>query len=476
MHWYVLLLVVASWFGGRAAVGQSIAPPSVGGPEEWPVRVLDLATGQGVPNVVVDGRTSRVQAVTDADGWALLMVGSKPESIVVHGAAGYGYHVGEYDHTAPKFVYLVPDAMYHKTPLIPVSGTVAPVVFQGTTQTVLGPNPYTIEVEVPQGVLPRAASLWIAPVPSFASPCPPGFDSYVNASVGQFAVELRDAQGKQIVDVLPSPGVIVRCSPTWYPYSMVPTYTDIVKGGQCRLTKTSARWDHQPDEMSWDPASGMFTAHLRACSWWIWILPFFMTRDSYNPPPPPVAVPPSPEVSIARSDCVKSQSLQSLPVNCGVVTGGPATVNFGTNGQVNINGQIVAALQASLGISPTQLAAVLTRLNAQFGAQVSGTAGGGVTIAVSGQAAQTINANQSLGASLACFSGDWRLAIAARPFTLTYGTNTYTWDLPEGIISAQCLTRDTGCGEPCWNVHPTAHQKYYPPSYKVCAGDPLKCW
>ena len=180
-------------------------------------RDRDAHRSDAVPNVVVDGRTSRVQAVTDAQGNATLLVGSKPESIIVHGGVNYGYHVGEYDHTAPKRVYLVPNSAYYKTPLIPTGGTTAPIVFQGTTQTVLGQNPYTIEVEVPPNVLPAPASFWILPVPSYASPYPRDADRYVNSAICQFAVELRDAQGRPITDVIPNPGIIVRSSPTWYP-------------------------------------------------------------------------------------------------------------------------------------------------------------------------------------------------------------------------------------------------------------------
>jgi hypothetical protein len=464
----LMLLVARTTSQASQVVAQGVAG-------EWPIQVLDLVTKQGIPNVIVDGRTSKVKAVTDAQGWVTLTVGSKPESIVVHGHSSYGYHVGEYDHTSPKFVYLVPNSFYHKTPLIPTTGTTSPVVFQGTTQSVLGPNAYTIEVEIPPNVLPVPASFWIAPVPSYASPCPADADRYVNAAVGQFAVELHDAQGKQITDVLPDPGIIIRTSPTWYPYSMVPAYTEIVKGAQCRLTKTSAKWDPQPDEMYWDPATGMFTGHLRACSWWIFIIPLFFSRDSYNPPPPPTPVPPLPEITIAKADCVKAGGLQSVPVNCGVVRGGPATVTFGVNGTVNITAQIMAALQASLGISPSQLASLLTRINVQFGAQVSGTAGGGVNVGVTGAPSQTIAQDQDLGANLHCYSGDWRLAIAMRPFALTYGAQTYTWDLPEGIISAQCLTLDLNCSELCYGK-PPGSAKYFPPSFKVCAGDPLKCW
>jgi hypothetical protein len=150
-------------------------------------------------------------------------------------------------------------------------------------------------------------------------------------------------------------------------------------------------------------------------------------------------------------------------------------VTFGVNGTVNITAQIMAALQASLGISPSQLASLLTRINVQFGAQVSGTAGGGVNVGVTGAPSQTIAQDQDLGANLPCYSGDWRLAIAMRPFALTYGAQTYTWDLPEGIISAQCLTLDLNCSELCYGK-PPGSAKYFPPSFKVCAGDPLKCW
>jgi hypothetical protein len=471
----VLIVGLAAMFLSCVRLpSQSTQPPVQA--EEWQIEVVDLVTGLGVPNVVVDGRTSRVQGVTDAQGFVTLQVGAKPESIVVHGNNNYGYHVGEYDHSAPRRVFLVPNTAYHKTPLIPRSGTVAPVVFQGVTRTVLGPNPYTIEVEVPAGVLPVDASFWILPVPSYASPYPKDADRYINSTACQFAVELRDAQGRAITDVLPDPGIIVRSSPTWYPYSLVAAGSEVVKGAQYRLTKTSGQWSHQPERSSYDPATGMFTAHLKACSWWVLIIPAFFFGDRVCPDPKPALAdpPPLPEVSISKSGCVVNGGITAAPVVCGVVTGGPATVTFGTNGTFSFSASTIAALKLALGIAPSQLMQLITRINASIGVELSASASGGVDVTLTGTATGGYQNNQSLGRP--CYSGEVRVSVVKRPYTLTVGANSYTWNIPEGILLAQCLTKDSTCGENCINVWPDAIQAYFPSSYKLCNGDSMKCW
>src|SRR5262245_59054303 len=81
---------------------------------DWSVEVRDFVTGQGIPNVKVDARTSQVQGWTDSKGVVTLSVTSQLEDIIVQGHPGYNYHVGSYVPNDPKIVYLVPDSAYHK--------------------------------------------------------------------------------------------------------------------------------------------------------------------------------------------------------------------------------------------------------------------------------------------------------------------------------------------------------------------------
>ncbi|HEB52448.1 MAG TPA: hypothetical protein ENI87_04235, partial [bacterium] len=256
------------WLVELGFVSFTVALPGVGCAQSaWQVQVRDLLTNQGVPNVIVDARTSGTNGVTDATGLVELQVrgGDTGEAIFVHGSASYNYTVGHYGTGLPRTVWLVPYSMFHKTGMIPVTGTTSPIVFQGVTHSCMGPNPYTIEVEIPPDVLPEAADFWIVPVPAYASPYPLGADAGVSAAAAQFAVELKDANGKSITEVLPAPGIVVRFSPTWYTYGEIAQHQDIVKATQYRLTQTSQDWDAQPDDCYYDPEAGMFTAHLRAC-------------------------------------------------------------------------------------------------------------------------------------------------------------------------------------------------------------------
>ncbi|HEB52273.1 MAG TPA: hypothetical protein ENI87_03345, partial [bacterium] len=338
-----------------AFVSFTVALPGVGCAQSaWQVQVRDLLTDQGIPNVVVEGRTSRVAGSTDAQGFVELEVTGDHdhESVIVHGADGYGYQAGYYPLYMPRVVYLVPDTALHATPLIPVTGTGAPIVFQGTTWTPFGQNAYTIEVEVPPDVLPEPASFRIAPVPVYASPLPDGCDALINGAVAQFTVDLRNAEGRPLTDVLPEPGIIVRCSPMWYTYAQMASAQSPAQGVPYRLTKTSASWAPQPDATSWDPASGMFTAHLRACSWWLlWFSPLLLSGDTHNGSGgiDPQVPPPAPEITIERDACVTSGLYDSGLVTCGVLQM-PVTCTIANSGTTSFNALFQAGLTAELGV------------------------------------------------------------------------------------------------------------------------------
>lgn len=441
--------------------------------QPWPVRVLDLATGQGIANVMVTGRTSGNESMTDANGEATLMVDDADESVLVHGNSGYNYTTGVYPHNRPQTFWLVPNSAFHKTGVIPVGGTPAPIVFQGVTQCCLGPNAYTLEIEVPAGVLPEPADFWIAPVPAYASPSPMGADAAVNGAIAQFAIELRDATGKELNKALPDPGIIVRFSPTWYPYSMIGAHTQQVDATQYRLTYTSQQWEAQPDKAFWNPTSGMFECHLRGCSWWF-ILPFvpFLAGDSH--PPAPSNPPPTPTVNITKSECMTTSQLSASFVTCGVVSGGPITASCGQNGKYTFGAGLSASMAASLGIAPSQLAQLITRINASLSMSAQLNADGEITVDVEGSGTATIPNGSSAGPNTLCYSGEARIAVYSQPYTLQVGTSTFNWAIPRGIVKTYCLTLDSTCGEQC-NTGPYKKDFTLPSSIKLCDGDPAKC-
>lgn len=441
---------------------------------EWTVEVRDLNTGQGIANVLVEGRSSRVHATTNAQGVATLMVTGDKESVIVHGGTGYNYQVGEYPITGPRVVYLVPDSMFHKTPLIPTTGTGAPVVFQGATQCVFGPNAYTIEIEVPPGVLPEPASFWIAPVPASASPCPHDFDRFVAAAIGQFAIKLVNAQGKEISDVLPEPGIVVRSSPTWYPFSILVPQNQVIKGTQCRLTKTSGRWDAQPDLLTWDPAAGMFTAHLRACSWWLILMPLLLPSSLGSADVPIPGPPPAPKIDIVPSDCCVTGPGDSSPVDCGKLRL-PLNAVFTAGTTTSFSAQIAAALTAQLGVAPSELASLITRLTVMVTGSLTLDASFSFTHTCSMTTGGPIPALTMVADP--CYSGEMSLTLASRTFTLTCGTHSTQVKFPEQVIKVLCLTLDPSCGtepSPC-NSGPLKKRELSPSSYKICQGDLLSC-
>lgn len=445
--------------------------------QDWLVRVRDLATGQGIPNVIVDARTSQTKGTTDATGLVELRVKGLDtgEALFAHGLASHNYTVGNYPTGAPRDIWLVPYAMFHKTGLIPVSGTTSPIVFQGVAHTFLGANPYTIEVEVPPNVLPVAADFWIVPVPPHASPYPQGADAGVSAAVAQFAVELKDGNGKNIDAVLPDPGVVVRFSPTWYTYGQIAQHQGIVQATQYRLTQTSQAWDPQPDACHYDPATGMFTAHLRACSWW-WILPFvpFLAGDS-RPAAPTTPTPPPPPVDILESDCPKSSLVCGTFATCGRINGGNCSVTLGNNGQVSFSAQFAAGITASLGIAPSNLAAVITRISASLGASASVNAQGGFDVSVNGSTSGSLANGDGTGPNTGCYSGTASIGLWNKEYTLKVGSATFPLLIPLGIVKKYCLDRDPTCHEECGSVFPVHKEIVVPKGLKVCAGDLLNC-
>lgn len=445
--------------------------------QDWQVRVLDLATGQGVPNTIVDARTSRTHGVTDADGLVVLQVlgNGKGEDVLAHGNSSYGYTAGHYSTGLPRTLWLVPNSMYHKTGVIPTAGTVAPIVFQGVTQSCFGPNPYTIEVEIPANVLPEPAEFWIVPVPAFAAPYPVGADAGVAAAAAQFTVELKDATGRDITKVLPEPGIVVRFSPTWYTYGQVAQHQGLVRATQYRLTRTSQSWDSQPDQCYYDPASGMFTAHLRACSWWV-ILPFvpFLTGDTRQPTPT-TPRPPAPELEIILSDCAKSSLVSSTFVTCGVVSGGACTASIGNNGRVSFSAQAVAGITATLGLSASDFIGFLPRLSASLGGTVSANAQGGFDVSVEGVATGALNNGDSAGPNSTCYSGEASIGLWNKVYVLKYGSASVPLAIPQGIVKKYCLSRDGSCGEECGLWTPVKREVVLPKGLKVCPGDILDC-
>lgn len=472
----------ASWGRRVASLGATIrlggsllvASGMLTAQTEWLVRVHDVVTGLGIPGVAVDGRTSSVQGVTDANGEVVLTVAGDQdagETITVHGHDGYNYSVGQFVTDRPRTLWLVPKTAYHKTGLIPVAGTTAPIVFQGVTPSVQGPNPYTIEIEVPSGVLPEPAELWIFPVPPHASPRPMDADAYTASAIGLFAVELRNASGVPITKVLPSPGITVRASPTWYQYSIVAPQSANLPGVQCRLTATSGQWDKQPAPLYWDHASGMVVGHLRACSWWLALLPLAVLAGDTGPWQPPPA---APEPAITKADCVTTHNVSATPVVCGKIVGGSITVTVSQGGKVNVGTQFVAGIQVQLGLSPSKLVNLLARLSGNLGFNAQLTASGGIEIAIDGANQSTWPQDALVGANALCHSGDARMGIYSETYTLKSGETEIVWPIPRGILRVACLAKDVSCGEHCWQAADT-RIFVYPQSLRVCDGDALKC-
>ncbi|MBZ0152626.1 MAG: hypothetical protein K8J09_13965 [Planctomycetes bacterium] len=283
-----------------------------------------------------------------------------------------------------------------------------------------------------------------------------------------------NAQGKEITDVLPEPGIVVRSSPTWYPYSAIMPQTQVMKGTQCRLTKTSGRWDVQPDLLTWDPADGMATAHLRACSWWVWLLPFLVPSSTAQPSSPAPALPPIPEITIEPSDCVATGASDSSPVDCGVLRM-PVNCVMTVGTTVPFSAQFTATVAGQLGVAPSTLAALLTRLTVQVSGSITMDASFGFTYQYSATTGSLIP-GQTVVADR-CYSGEMSEAVADRVFTLTCGSLSTQLKFPDRVIKVLCLTLDPACGNelsPC-NSGPLKKEEVYPSAYKLCAGDPLKC-
>lgn len=469
----------AAFAGGRFLAATAVvflSTSAASAQTEWPVRVLDIASGQGIANVTVTGRTSRVEARTNAAGEVILPVVGASEDIIVHGHSLYNYHVGSYAIIEPCTVYLVPHAAFHKTPLVQVGGTTAPIQFQGQISSVQGPISYTLEVEIPPDVLPEPAEFWIAPVPAYASPRPRGTDALINCAMGLFAIDLRNASGAAIASVLPDPGIIVRFTPVWYPASAIANHAGRVSGTQYRLTATSQAWSPQQETTCWDPSTGRFIVHLRACSWWLILLPLpFLAGDTWQGGSSSTNPPPDPAIQVNRSDSVTTIGLAATWVSCGVVNGGQVSSTMANAGTTTFDASFTAMMSTTLGIGAGDLTRLLTRMNASSTVSFTMTTSGGIGATTSASNAATMVNGDSAGPGAQCYSGEGRVGVYARTYTIQVGPAVFDWKIPEGAMKVYCLERDPTCGEACAQADPQKKEFVLPRSIRIAVGDPIRC-
>ena len=460
MAWLLTLLAstFALFANGLATAQVAVTP--------WLIRVHDIETNAPLVGVVVKApelEGSRVagvvhKAITSNDGEATLYVpqGALGVAVFAEGTSTHHYAVKNGDVEVPLRVFMAPYAAFHKTFLIPVSGTVAPIVFSGTRPSPLGTHSYRFELSVPPGVLRAPSQIWIYPRPLWAA----SRSLHADCSPGEFHIELRDATGLIAVrQRVGDAGLTLQFTPFWLPAAMFPVADQVIVDTR---NMTTMGWDRDKGVGTWDPGTGMVTLNLnhfsgQECAFWSGLLRNlgFDTSSPLAPKPPfqpaapsPPQVPPSPLslVRIERSTCVKVAGIKSAgTIDCGTYIGGAASAGATAGGSVTVSQNFTAEASAKLNVGASGISNLLAKLEAETSFKFSSSTTGALSLSWAASAGKTWSQGDKLASKYKCYSGDLYVFATERTVSLVSPVGTISIGVPDVVTSYVCLDFDPSC-------------------------------
>lgn len=489
-----VLLIVAAAIGPPDGCGMHASfvrgearGPTARGPvptavTTWEVRVVDATTGIGVPGMQVEVRSPAladeghvIEQVTDAEGRATLQHApgfADLERVIALGDSRYHYTSREErPGIGVTTLYVMPYVDFWKSaPIAAATGTTTPIVWNGQCDGPAGPIPFTVEIDVPPGVLPQDCQIWLAARPAHQAVNNAFPLDEAPAHFGQLHLELRSADGSEVLtDELRAPGVRIAATPWWWPGSYWPIDDNVVVR---RLNKVTLAWDTTAPKGTFQAATGKASFSVRSFSC------IDISAERYgnalrgNPgqqtqPPTPAPLPVETLPTIHWEDCLRilDPSVWVPVVCCVYQSTGVKTITKGST--FTATESTVSDLQSGFNLSLVGLDKLIGKLNIASQSKVSRTTTQTFESTVQESDSKTVEQGTTL-TNCACMTGTARLCGLTRKATLRKaGCPDAAFYVYKGLGIAYCL-QYVECAPGCTAPGPHAPRVESAPGQPIC--------
>jgi len=471
----LVMLACCSW-GGALAWPRAVVVA------DWNIRVVDAITGNPVAGMQVEARSKvlaeagyLIRAITAADGRATLHHPdgfAEIESVIALGNDAYHYTSrSEAPGSGTTMLYVLPYSAFWKSSMI--SATVgtgsSPLTWTSTMDGPSGLVPFLVEVSVPSNVLPKDCQIWAAARPIYQGVNNGFGPDEVPAHFGQMHIELRTADGSEVVTAaLKDPGVQISLTPWWFPAAYFPINDNVVVR---QLNTSSLDWDTMSSKGSFVTATGRVSFSLRSFSCVDLSAERYGNALRGNPGQqtnPPTPTPPTEDLpTVEWEDCLRLlDPAVMVPIVCCVYqTSGSKTVTKGST--FTASESSVDEVTNGFNISLVELDKLIGKLN--IGSQNKVTKTQSASFETTAQESDSITVVQgSTLTSCTCQTGTARLCGLTKKATFKKaGCPDVQFYAYRGLGTAYCL-KYVECAPGCNEPGPHSTQVVSPPGQKIC--------